>query len=189
MLPAGRSRTGLVLLLGMTVLLASSCLVVSLNRFADDASIAFEPRLLGTWRDVDDDVSVTIERSEWQSYRLSYTHPIAAGQLTGYLFRTATATYMDLMPVRGEDPGVFTIAAHVLVRLTVDDAQLTVAPLSYDRMLRAADARTAPPELGLVKDERDQLVATADAATMHRWVEAQTTDAAFGPPATFRRQP
>lgn len=179
------------LLLGLAVLTAAStgCLVLGLNRFADDASVTFDARLVGVWRDTDDDVSVTIEKSDWQSYRLSYVHPIAAGQLTGYLFKLGNSTFIDLMPVRGQDPGVFTIAAHALVRVEIDDETLTVSPLSYDWLARMLDAHTAPAELSLVRTERDQLVATADSERMREWLRARpASDPVFGPAATFTKE-
>jgi hypothetical protein len=186
--PVGRfwCAVALVVLVGFA---APGCLVVSLNRYADDATVTFDAKLLGTWRDADDAVSVTIERSDWQSYRLSYTHPITSGQLTGYLFRSGSSNYIDLMPVRGEDPGVFTIAGHVLVRIAFEGSQLTVAPLAYDRLLRALEGGTAPADLGLVRNERDQLVATTDSARLHRWLQEQANDAAFGAAATFQKEP
>lgn len=170
---------------------ASSCLVIGLNRFADEASISFDDQLLGTWRDADDDVSVTIEKSDWQAYRVSYVHPIANGQLTAYLFKSGADSYLDLMPVRGQDPGVFTIVGHTLVRVERDGTTLRVSPMAYDWFRRALDEGRAMPELGLVRNERDQLVATTDSDRLRAWLKARPTesDPAFGPAATFLREP
>jgi hypothetical protein len=178
------------LLIGLVALLTASsgCLVLGLNRFADDAGVAFDARLLGIWRDADDGVAVTIEKSDWQSYRLSYVHPIATGQLTGDLFKLGGSTFMDLMPVRGQDPGVFTIAAHTLVRLDLGDDELTVSPLSYDWFARSLDAHSAPSELAVVRNERDQLVVTADVEHVREWLRARPADQAFGPPTTFTKE-
>jgi hypothetical protein len=179
------------LLIGLVVsaMASSGCLILGLNRFADDASVTFDPRLVGVWRDADDGVAVTIEKSDWQSYRLSYVHPIATGQLTGYLFKLGDATFVDLMPVRGQDPGVFTIAAHTLVRVEMADETLTVSPLSYDWFARALEARTAPADLAIVRNERDQLVVTTDSAHVREWLRARpASDPIFGPGATFTKE-
>jgi hypothetical protein len=178
-------------LIGLVVLAAVStgCLVLGLNRFADDASVTSDAHLIGVWRDADDGVTVTVEKSDWQSYRLSYVHPIATGQLTGYLFKLGGSTLVDLMPVRGQDPGVFTIAAHALVRVEIDDDTLTIAPLSYDWFARMLDAHTAPADLSLVRTERDQLVVTAGSEQVRTWLRERTaSDQVFGPAATFTRE-
>jgi hypothetical protein len=84
---------------------------------------------------------------------------------------------------------VFTIAAHALVRVEIDDETLTVSPLSYDWLARMLDAHTAPAELSLVRTERDQLVATADSERMREWLRARpASDPVFGPAATFTKE-
>lgn len=172
----------------LTASSASGCLVLSLNRFADDAAVIVDDRWIGTWKDADDGVTVTIEKSDWHSYRVSYEHPIATGQLTGYLFTAGGFTYLDLLPVRGVDTGMFTLAVHTVARVRLEGDRVTVWPLSYDWFRQGVDARTAPRTLGLVRDERDQILATADAAALREWLAGRVEDdPAFGAPATFSR--
>jgi hypothetical protein len=189
-MPLFLGRRMLTALAAVAMLLNSSgCLVLGINRFADNDAVVFDEHLLGMWKDADDDVSVMIERSEWRSYRLSYVHPIATGQLTAYLFKSGGFQYLDLMPLRGDDPGVFTLPGHALVRLTLDGQTLSVAPLSYDWFRKGLAAHTAPRVLALVQNDRDQIIATATASALAMWVGMRTeSDPAFGAGATFKKE-
>ena len=74
-----------VWLLVAALLAAPGCLVVSLHPVHDDESIGYDPALVGTWTDAEDNASITIEPGEWRSYKVHYVHPIETGDLTGYL--------------------------------------------------------------------------------------------------------
>jgi hypothetical protein len=184
-LPAWRATIAIA----MVIAAAPGCLVLGLDRFYDQNQIEFDERLIGTWIDADDNVTVTIERSEWRSYRLQYVHPIEKGALTGYLFREGAHWYMDLTPIRGQDFGSFVVPAHALVRLTWRDQDLTVVPLSYDWFHRAVQARTAPAALVASLGERDQVVLAAGRTALRAWLTGLADgDPAFGAAATFKRQ-
>jgi hypothetical protein len=188
--PSRRFTASAALVVVALAISSSGCLVLGLNRFVDDAMVLVDDRWVGTWKDADDSLTVTIERSEWQSYRLSYDHPIAAGQLTAYLFQSGAFQYLDVMPVRGQDPGLFTLAVHALMRVRLDGQTITAWPLSYDWFRKGLDDHTAPRLLAPVLDERDQVVATADAAALREWLRTRTDDdPAFGPAATFQKMP
>jgi hypothetical protein len=172
-------------------LTTEGCLVLGLDRFYDEPSIAFDERLLGSWRDADDNVTVTVERSDWRSYRIQYTHPTETGTLTGYLFKQGATTYLDLAPVRGKDFGSFVVPAHGLVRVTLgtDPREVTVGPLSFDWFAKALAEQTLPASIRATKGERDQIVLAAGRVEFQAWLAARPADdPAFGPEATFRRQ-
>lgn len=180
---------GLVLL--AVVLAAPGCLVLALDRFYDEPSIAFDERLLGSWRDADDNVTVTVEKSDWRSYRIQYVHPTETGWLTGYLFKQGNVTYLDLTPIRGKDFGSFVVPAHALVRVTVgaDARDVTVTPLSFDWFVRALADKTLPASLNPTRGERDQILLAATQPQLQAWLAARTpTDPAFGVDAVFRKQ-
>jgi hypothetical protein len=179
-----------VTLLALTVT-AQACLVLGLDRFYDEPSIAFDERLLGNWRDADDNVTVTIERSDWRSYRIQYVHPTETGALTGYLFKQGNVAYLDLTPIRGKDFGSFVVPAHALVRVTVgaDPAEMTVTPLSFDWFVRALAEKTLPASLKPTKGERDQILLAATRPELQAWLAARpATDPAFGVDAVFKKQ-
>ena len=168
------------------------CLVLGLDRFYDEPSIAFDERLLGSWRDADDNVTVTVERSDWRSYRIQYVHPTETGTLTGYLFKQGATTYLDLVPVRGKDFGSFVVPAHGLVRVTfgTDPREVTIAPLSFDWIARGLAEQTLPASIRATKGERDQILLAAGRTELQAWLAPRTAadDPAFGAEATFKKQ-
>ncbi|MGE5835452.1 MAG: hypothetical protein ACM4AI_13280 [Acidobacteriota bacterium] len=173
------------------IVTTQGCLVLGLDRFYDEPSIVFDERLLGSWRDADDNVTVTVERSDWRSYRIQYVHPTETGTLTGYLFKQGTALYLDLVPVRGKDFGSFVVPAHGLVRITfgAEPREVTVAPLSFDWFAKAMAEQTLPASIRATKGERDQIVLAASRVELQQWLAARSADdPAFGLEATFKKQ-
>lgn len=167
---------------------AAGCLVLGLDRFYDDLSITFDERLIGTWRNDDDDVTLTIERSDWRAYRVKYEQTIEQGSLTAYLFRAGDRTFVDLTPVRGQDFGSFVLPAHTLVAVAVDAGELRVSPLSYDWFDHELRQKGLPDALGAVRAERGQILLSAGPAVLEAWLGGLPADAAaFGPATSFRR--
>ena len=168
-----------------------ACLVLGLDRFYDEPSITFDERLLGNWRNADDNVTVTVERSDWRSYRIQYVHPTETGALTGYLFKQGSATYLDLVAVRGKDFGSFVVPAHMLVRITygTDPREITAAPLSFDWFAKGPADQSVAGSLHPLKGERDQILLGATRVELQAWLKARPApDPAFGPDAVFRKQ-
>jgi hypothetical protein len=179
-----------VALLGVVVS-GQACLVLGLDRFYDEPSITFDERLLGNWRNADDNVTVTVERSDWRSYRIQYVHPTETGALTGYLFKQGSTTYLDLVAVRGKDFGSFVVPAHELLRVTfgADSREVTVAPLSFDWFAKGLADQSLATSLRPMKGERDQILLGATRADLQTWLKSRPApDPAFGPDAVFRKQ-
>ena len=167
---------------------SSGCLVVALDRFYDDPTIIFDERLLGTWLDADDNVSVTVARSDWRAYRVQYVHPTETRVLSAYLFKVRESLYLDLSPQRGEDAGLFLLPAHTVLRLSISARELTAAPLDFDWFSAALGKKALPAELHPTRGERNQVVLGADHAGLVRWLGGRSeTDPAFGEPVVFRK--
>lgn len=173
----------------LLALAAPGCLVVALDRFYDEPTIVFDERLLGAWLDADDNVSVTIERSDWRAYRVQYVHPTETRTLSAYLFKVREALFLDLSPPRGEDAGQFLLPAHTLLRVTiVGPREVTVTPLDFDWFSGALTKKALPPELQATRGERNQIVLGTDRAALVRWLAARTdADPAFGEPVVFKK--
>ena len=168
---------------------ASGCLVVALDRFYEDTAIVFDERLIGTWKDADDNLTVTIERSDWRAYRLQYVHTTDTRVLSAYLFKVRETFYLDVSPLRGEDPGMFLLPAHTIVRLTIGDGEITASPLDFDWFSAALTRQALPADLRAARSERSQLVLAAERAVLVRWLAGRTDkDPAFGDPAVFKRE-
>jgi hypothetical protein len=178
-------RALLVVLLALST---SGCLVLSLHPWHDDSSIEWDPALIGSWVDADDDVSMEIERSEWKSYRVKYVHPIETGTLTGYLTTIGNDRYLDLMPVRGEDRGSFLVPVHAVLRVRIEGDRLEFTSLSYDWFYERMRAR-ATPGLQVVKDQKENALIASPTSRLREWLRAQPPSGSmFGAHAVFTRR-
>ncbi len=167
---------------------ASGCLVLALDRFYEEPAIVFDERLLGSWRDADDNVTVTIERSDWRAYRVHYVHPIDTRVLSAYLFKVGDALFLDLSPLRGEDPGPFLLPAHTVLSVTIAAGEVSVRPLDYDWFAEALAKKTLTATLRAFRGERNQVVLGAERPVLVRWLSTRPAkDPAFGAAAVFRK--
>ena len=141
----GRLKT--LLLVFIATVMSSGCLVLSLNPGYDDATIGWDPNLVGDWVDADDKAELQIDRSEWKSYRIHYVHPIETGDVTAYLTAIGNERFLDVMPLRGEDRGAFLIPVHAVLHVRLDGDRLELTPLSYEWFVERL--RAGRPILGL----------------------------------------
>ena len=177
-------------LLTVALLLAPGCLVVSVHPTHDRDDLVWDPALVGNWVNAEDNASLTVERGEWQSYRLHYVHPIESGDLTGYLTTLGKVRYLDLMPARGEDRGSFLVPVHATVRLTLDGDRLEIAALSYDWFFDRMKTKAGVPGLQVVLDEKENALIVSPANVVRGWLARQPADGKmFSAPATFTRKP
>jgi hypothetical protein len=180
-------RTSPLVLVALVALASSGCLVLSLHPAHDDASITWDPALVGTWVNDDDRVTAVVGRGEWRSYRIDYEHPIEKGTLTGYLTTLGTTSYLDISPVRGEDHGSFLIPVHALVRIERQADTLTVQAFDYDRFAQAAK-QGGLPGLPMTLDQKQNTILTAPTAAFRKWLKAGAVEAMFGARAVFKRR-
>lgn len=179
-------RAALLSGLLLAALVSSGCLVLSLQPAYDDASIAFDEALLGQWEDPDDQSSVTIERAQWRSYKVTTTDRSSTHTFQGNLTRIGAATLFDLTEVRGTDFGPYLVPVHGLVRVKVEGDTLTASDLDYDWFLKAMKART----LGLIAstmDDRKNVILSSTTTELRAWL-ARAPASAFEAPTTLKRK-
>jgi hypothetical protein len=160
---------------------------LSLHPAHDDASITWDPELIGTWVNEDDRVTAIVGRGEWRSYRIEYEHPIEKGTLTGYLTTVGPRAYLDISPVKGQDYGSFLIPVHALLRIERQADTLTVQALDYDRFALAAK-QGGQPGLPMTIDQKQNTIVTAPTAAFRKWLKAGAVEAMFGARAIFKRK-
>jgi hypothetical protein len=174
------------------VLGAPGCLVVSVNPVYDDESIGFEPGLVGTWQDADDNCSMQIDAGEWKSYRIHYVHPIENGNVTGYMTAVGDTKYLDVMPAAGVDRGSFLVPVHVVLRVGLEGDRLELTPLSYDwfaERVRRGSMGPAAPGLSVAFDQKKNALIVSPVAKLREWLRRRPQSGAmFGAPAVFRRK-
>jgi hypothetical protein len=162
-----------LLLLVLVAVTLPGCLVVSLHPLYDADALAWDPALVGTWQSADDATVLEIEEDEWRSYRIRYRHPIEAGELTGYLTTVGDERFLDVMPVRGTDRGVFVLPVHAVARVRLAEGRLEVTPLSYDAFLDRARKGPAIGKLSVTIDQKQNVVILSPTTGMRQWLSAQ----------------
>jgi hypothetical protein len=179
-------RAGLV---ALALACSPGCLVLSLHPAYDDETIAWEPALLGSWVDSDDKVTMTVERSEWKSYRITYVHPIETATITAHLTAVGNVRYLDVMAARGEDRGAFLVPAHAVVRVRLEGDELELTPLSYDWFADRLRSRMPIAGLHVVEDQKENTLIVSPAAHLRAWLRGlPATGPVFGAPALFTRK-
>jgi hypothetical protein len=165
------------------------CLVLALHPVYDDQSIAWDPDLIGGWRDADDASTITISAAEWRSYKVHYEHPSEKGDLTAYLTIVGDDRYLDLSPLRGQDSGSFLLPVHCVLRVKVDGDTLTLTPLSYDVLsARLRSGGAAAPGLAAVLDQKQNVLLTSSTPALRSWLrKTPSSSPAWGASATFLR--
>lgn len=168
-------------------LASAGCLVVSLHPVYDDESIAWDDGLVGTWRDAEDNIDVTIERAEWRSYAVRYKHPVDTGAFTAHLTIVGDTRYLDLMPERGKDYGALLVPVHAIVRVAREGDTMTVTPLDYDRLssaFRHQPRRASDPAMAM--DQKQNVFLTGSTGELRQWLRLQGGNV-VGAPAAFTR--
>jgi hypothetical protein len=184
--PTLRCVIGAAILAAST--LSSGCLVLALHPSYDGDSIAWDPALVGTWRDAEDRMSLAIGAAEWRSYRIHYEHPSEKGDLTAYLTIVGDERYLDVLPLRGIEYGSFLLPVHAVLRLTLDGDRLVLTPLSYDWF---ADRLRSGRGAGLpaVLDQKQNALLSAPTARLRSWLRAlPVASPVWGAAATFTRE-
>jgi len=180
-------RLWLAALLGASALTCSGCLVVSLEPLYDGTTIEVDERLLGTWENTEQQVTIVVEHGEWRAYKLTYTDRSGAMSLLGYGTRIGDAWFLDVTPAKGLDSGPLMIPAHLACRVQLGGDRFTVEALDYDWFIRPGEGRSPRPAHTF--DSRKNVVLTATRAALRAWVLALPGPAeAFSEPMTFVRR-
>lgn len=175
--------------LAFPLLLSQGCLVLTLHPSHEPEALVWDQALVGEWQNSDDNTSVTVDRDEWQSYRITYVHPIETGELTGYLSEIGTERYMDLMPARGKDHGAFLVPVHATVRITLQEDRLEVTPLSYDWLFDRLRKKQAVPGVEAAFDEKENALILSPTMKLRAWLrKLGPKGPAWGASAVFTRK-
>ena len=182
-------RIGVLSIVFVAAAACSGCLVLSLQPAYDDEWLAWDPSLIGMWRDAEDNALLKIDAAEWRSYRLHYEHPSEKGDATGFLTIVGDEHYLDVMPARGEDRGSFLLPAHAVLRVDRTGDELLLTPLSYDWFAdRLRAGRTPGGELTAIFDQKQNALIVSATSRFRAWLRAQPKDSlAWGAAATFTR--
>lgn len=182
-------RTRLALVIAV-LLTSPGCLVLTVNPTHDRDALVWEPGLVGQWQNPDDNASLAIEKGEWQSYKIHYTHTIESGHVTGYLTTIGASQYLDVMPARGEDRGAFLVPVHATLRIKLAGDKLELTAFSYDWFFDRLRQQTAIPGLTAAFDEKENALVVSPTRAVRAWIaKLPAGSPAFGASAVFIRKP
>ncbi|MBI4471059.1 MAG: hypothetical protein HY646_00215 [Acidobacteria bacterium] len=129
----------------ITVLLAlnptgcePSPMVVSLHPLYDDATLAAEPALAGSWLNQDDETWTFEKSGDNNTYKLIITEDDqVTGEFEAGLVQLAGFLYLDLSSM---DSGITGVPGHAFFKVTNDNVKLCLAELNYKWMkVKAAE--------------------------------------------------
>jgi hypothetical protein len=160
-------RWSLALFVALVALTGPACLVVSLQPAYDDSSITWDPTLVGSWKNDDDETAVDIEAAEWHSYKVSLHSAHDTFTLTGHLTQLGDRTLLDLMPQAGVDSAALLLPVHAVFRIEHTSDGLSIAALDYDQLRERVLKGDLPHA---VIDERKNVVFTGDSSQFRAWL-------------------
>jgi len=175
-------------MLAVALMLAPGCLVLSVNPLYDDDTLTWDPALIGSWTADEERWTLQIERDEWRSYDIRYTHPAESGHLTGYLTAVGEEKFLDVMPSRGRDRGALLVPAHAFVHVRLDGDRLHVTPVAYDTLADRLLRGRAPDGLDATFDQKENVLLTTPTPRLRAWLRRQAPGSeVFGVTISFSR--
>jgi len=160
-------RWCLGLIVALVALTGPACLVVSLQPAYDDNSITWDPTLVGSWKNDDDETALDIEAAEWHSYKVILHSARDTVTLTGHLTQLGDRTLLDLMPHAGVDSAALLLPVHAVFRIEHVEDGLSISALDYDQLGQRVLKGDLPHA---VIDERKNVVFTGDPSQFRAWL-------------------
>jgi hypothetical protein len=170
-------KTHPIIALASAALLFSAC-IPSVKPFYTDQDVAFDPRLLGEWREKDkaDDPTVwRFERAGDQSYKLTVIEEQKKeGKFSARLFKLKAEWFLDLIPTDCDyatnqaDLVAFSIVpGHLLVHVSQIEPELKLAFFDFDWLQKHLEKN---PQALAHHRENDRIVLTAETRDLQSFV-------------------
>lgn len=125
-------KARLLVVLAVTSLLLSGCVVLSVYPFYTAKDVVFEPALVGTWSEhgphEDADEFWRFERSGEKTYRLTQVHSKGTNGYEALLFRLKGQTFLDFCPTNFMPEQ---LPLHYLAKITQVEPTLRYQVLDY----------------------------------------------------------
>jgi len=175
-------------LLCLSPLASSACLVASLHPVYDDESIVFDEGLLGTWTNEESEIGVVIERGEWRSYDIAFTDRFGTTKFTGHLTRVGPIRFLNVRPEDGLERPAYLVVSNGVLQVEIEPARVRVRELEYGVTL----ARLNAGKLGLdaAIDLKQNVVLTASTKTLRGWLlKALDDEEVWADWKSFTRKP
>jgi hypothetical protein len=176
--PSSWFKSGLAAL-AIATLCLTGCVITSVYPYYTAKDVTFEPKLLGVWYD-HEETNTTAAKSFWrfekngaQTYQVAMAEADATNYFDGHFFALGRDQFLDLLPRDRHD---YAAPAHLLLRVHALEPQLTLEFLDYEWLAKLVEAKPKTIRHVIVpgpageKEERNQLVLTADTAELQKFI-------------------
>jgi hypothetical protein len=156
---------------------SSGCLVSSLHPIYEKDGILFDEALLGAWENLETEVSASVARGEWRSYRIAFTDRYGTTRFTGHLTSIGKVRFLNVLPEDALEKAPFVVATNGFMQIEIDGARVRVREPDYTTALQRGRAG----KLGVAHatDLKQNVLITAPAANLRRWLAAAVQDDAL----------
>jgi hypothetical protein len=180
---------------GLLLVFLTGCMVTSVYPFYTPKDVEFDPALLGVWRDSantnTDQETWTFHQADARAYKLIIADTDKTTEYQAHLFQLKGRRFLDACPVDRPDDFV---PPHYLLKVMHREAQLELAPLSYqwlEELLKEKPkaVRHLVVETRSGDSSSQRLVLTAGTAELQRFILRNADNqAAFGDSVTLKHQ-
>ena len=164
-----------------SLLLTAAC-VPSLYPLYTDEDLVFDPAVVGTWiEDDDDDATWTLEeRSSGPGYRLTIVEDDERMRFDARLVQLGDYRFLDIYPEEDSPDdflGSHFVAAHTFWKLSVEDETMRLVGLDPDWLEDGLEDGTLQVTHSRWGHDRDDILLTATTSELQRLVVAYAEDA------------
>ena len=170
-----------------TLLVASCGPVLTLNTLFQDSETILNPALLGTWGE--GETSVTFERGEGKTYKLTYRDGTKVSVLVAGLGCLDGQEFLDIYPADEESNRAKNEAyaprlpLHTVMRVQVDDDELMLDSLDEDWVQKQVDRGSLELDAQHVLKTGDDLFITLPTEKLQDFVRNHAYDDEAFPPS------
>jgi hypothetical protein len=167
-------------LLALATVLATGCFVLSVAPFYTDKDLAFDPALLGSWRNAEDTNSVwNFENGDTNAYKLTIRETTETNLSQVHLFKLEGHYFIDMMSPsvdlkNNDGQKVFPppIPGHTLARVTLRPQELRISLMNYEWFGPYLSNNPTALRHYLWKENRNESfpIVTADTAELQKFV-------------------
>jgi len=172
----------------ITMLLVASCgPVLTLNTLFEDSQIILDPALLGTWGE--GETSVTFERGEGKTYKLTYRDGTKVSVLAAELGCLDGQEFLDIYPADEQGDRAKNEAyaprlpLHTVMRVQVDDDELMLDSLDEDWVRKEVDRGSFELDAQYVLKAGDDLFIALPTEKLQDFVRNHAYDDEAFPPS------
>ena len=161
--------------------------VLTVNPLFDDSELIFEAALLGTWGD--GHTSITFERGEGKTYKVTYRDGTKSSFLVGKLGCLERQMFLDIYP--GDSYGAELekesyaplLPLHTVMRVQIENDALVLDSLDEDWVKKQLDQGSLEVEPGQIVKSDDDIFIAMSTEQLERFVRAHAYDDEAFPPS------